>query len=194
MGWTAARRNYSWRSSSETCTPTSTGSCRSLTRNSKSSATSCRWRPVSDTSPPPWGTRRWMRCRRRPAGPTIRRAKSLGTWNRSPRRRTLNPRPELPRTAGMRYQIHVGKPAEAQLTRLWTQADSALRRAITQAAHRADQILGSSGAPTAGVSCPKPGLPSTRCLDVGPLVIEYVLMPGFNEVQVRGYYLAPWRP
>ena len=94
----------------------------------------------------------------------------------------------------MRYRIHVGKPAEAQLTRLWTQADSALRRAITQATYRADQILTSSMAPTAGVSCPKPGLPSTRCLDIGPIVVEFIIMPGFDEVQLRGYHLAPWRP
>jgi hypothetical protein len=94
----------------------------------------------------------------------------------------------------MRYHIHVGKPAEAELTRLWTQANSALRTAITRAAYRADQILSSSMAPTAGVSCPKPGLPSTRCLDVGPLVVEFIVMIGFGEVQIRGYHLAPWRP
>ena len=94
----------------------------------------------------------------------------------------------------MRYVIHVGKPAQDQLTRLWTQADSATGWAITRASHQADQLLTSPSAPTIGVSCPTPGLPTTRCLDVGPLVVEFVVMPSFGEVQVRGYHLAPWRP
>jgi hypothetical protein len=94
----------------------------------------------------------------------------------------------------MRYTLHESTSARAQLARLWLQADSVSRRAITQASHRADQLLSSSAAPTAGVSCPRPGLPTTRCLDVGPLVVEFVVMPSFGEVQIRGYHLAPWRP
>jgi hypothetical protein len=94
----------------------------------------------------------------------------------------------------MRYVIHVGKAAQDQLTRLWTQADSATRWAITRASHWADQLLSSSTAPTVGVPCPRPGLPTTRCLDVGPLVVEFVVMRTFQEVQIRGYHLAPWRP
>ena len=94
----------------------------------------------------------------------------------------------------MRYTIHESKTAQAQLARLWLQADAAGRRAITQASHRADQVLTSASAPTAGVSCPRPGLPTLRCLDSGPIVVEFVFMPSFQEVQVMGYHLAPWRP
>jgi hypothetical protein len=94
----------------------------------------------------------------------------------------------------MRYTIYESKSAQAQLARLWLGADSATRQAITQASHRADQLLTSSSAPTVGVSCPRPGLPTTRCLDLGPLVIELVVMPSFRAVHVRGYHLAPWRP
>jgi hypothetical protein len=94
----------------------------------------------------------------------------------------------------MRYAIHESKQAQAQLDRLWLQADATGRRGITQASHRADQVLTSPSAPTAGVSCPRPGLPTMRCLDIGPIVVEFVVMPSFGEVQIRGYHLAPWRP
>jgi hypothetical protein len=96
--------------------------------------------------------------------------------------------------AAMPYRLHTSRPAQDELARLWTQADSATRSAITQASHRADQLLRSSAAPTAGVPCPRPGLPTTRCLDISPLVVEFVFMPSFGEIHIRGYYLAPWRP
>ena len=94
----------------------------------------------------------------------------------------------------MRHTIYESEPAQAQLARLWLQADAAGRQAITQASHRADQLLTSPSAPTVGVSCPRPRLPTTRCLDIDPLVVEFVVMPSFHAVHIRGYHLAPWRP
>jgi hypothetical protein len=94
----------------------------------------------------------------------------------------------------MQYSLHVRKAAEAQLIRLWTSADSASRRAITQASHQIDQILMSPSAPTAGEPCPRPGLPTTRGLEVGPLGVEFVVMNSFREVQIRRYYLVSGGP
>ena len=94
----------------------------------------------------------------------------------------------------MRYSIHVGKPAEDQLTSLWTKAGAANRRAITQASHHADTLLKSPSAPRAGKPCPRPGLPTTRCLEIGPLGVEFIVMHAFQEVQIRRYYLVSAGP
>jgi hypothetical protein len=73
------------------------------------------------------------------------------------------------------------------LAALWLQEDAEGRLAITQAAHRIEQILRRS-ADTAGVAYPFGNLPTARRLDVPPIFAVFAFLPSVGQVSVIDYF------
>ncbi|HEY1379160.1 MAG TPA: hypothetical protein VGF55_20325 [Gemmataceae bacterium] len=76
------------------------------------------------------------------------------------------------------------------LAALWLQADAAERLAITQAAHRIEQILRRS-ADTAGVPYPFGNLPTARRIDEPPIFAVFAFLPSVGQVSVIDYFALP---
>lgn len=89
----------------------------------------------------------------------------------------------------IRFTLTSTSIADDQLTDMWLQAPSALRRAITHASNVIDREL-RIDAHLKGM--PRPALSqSLRSLDVGPLRVYYdVLLPD-RLVRIRQYEFAP---
>jgi hypothetical protein len=87
----------------------------------------------------------------------------------------------------MAFAVEELPSAKEQLAALWLAADSAGRRAITNASHRIITALSHVDTRTVGVSYPIGRLPTARRLNDGPLAAVFVVFPHRRDVMVLDY-------
>jgi hypothetical protein len=87
----------------------------------------------------------------------------------------------------MAFVVEEIPSAKDQLAALWLAANSAGRRAITNASHRIAKELSRADIGPVGVSYPIGRLTTARRLDDGPLAAVFVVFPHRRDVIVLDY-------